>query len=315
MKKTFKTIGKIALIVLAALLAVVILVIGGFNIAKFAIYKEYYSIETSICKNPGLNDGFECQGITVNEKQGAFLVSGYMKDDSASRIYVTNLENDSYYVSLKQGKDEFKGHCGGIATSGDYVYLACNSRIYVLSLGEILNAKNGDVIDVGEGIEINNSASFAYSDDTYLYVGEFHNGGKYNIIGHENETAEGTHHAICTQYLLDDLSTPIKVFSIRDKVQGMCFTPDGKAIMSTSYGLTSSEFYIYSVDDATDSGKTMDGAPLYYFDKVERKVTGPAMSEGFDYYDGKVITLYESATDKYIFGKFFFAFDIVGLNF
>ena len=315
MKKALKIAAKVALIVVATILALVILVMGGLNIAKFVIYKEYYSIETSICKNPGLNDGFVCQGVAVNEKQGAFLVSGYMKDHSASRIYVTTLENESYYVSLKQGKEAFAGHCGGIATSGDYVYLACNNRIYTLSLGEIFNAKIGDCVDVKEGTTINNEASFVYVDDIYLYVGEFHDGGKYNVVGHENETAEGTHYAICSQYLLDDLSTPIKVFSVRNKVQGICFTPDGKVVMSTSYGLASSEFYIYSLDDATDSGKTMDGAPLYYFDKLEKKITGPAMSEGFDYYDGKVITIYESASDKYIFGKFFFAFDIVGLDF
>ena len=123
MKKVLKTVGKIALMVLATVLAVIILVIGGLNIAKFVIYKDYYSIETSICKNPGLNDGFVCQGVTVNEKQGVFLVSGYMKDHSASRIYVTNLENESYYVSLKQGEEVFTGHCGGIATSGEYVYV------------------------------------------------------------------------------------------------------------------------------------------------------------------------------------------------
>ena len=42
--------------------------------------------------------------------------------------------------------------------------------------------------------------------------------------------------------------------------------------------------------------------------------TGPAMSEGLDFYEGRVITLTESASNKYIFGKFFFANKIVGLE-
>ena len=315
MKQILKKAAKIAIIAVASILAVVILVIGGFNVAKFAIYNEYYSIKTNICKNPGLNDGFVCQGVTANEENGVFIVSGYMKDHSASRIYVTTLENESYYVELVQGEKAFTGHCGGIATSGKCVYLVCNSRIYVLMLDELLSAKSGDSIDVGKGIEINNSASFAYTDDTYLYVGEFHDGGKYNIVGHEMETAEGTHYAICTKYSLSDLSRPLKVYSIRDKVQGICFTPDGKVVMSTSYGLASSEYYVYSLDEATDTGKIMDGAAVYSFDKLEKSVKGPAMAEGLDYYDGKVITLSESASDKYIFGKLFFAFDIVGLEF
>ena len=120
MKKVLKIATKIALLVLAFMLALVILVIGGLNIAKFAIYNEYYSIKTNICKNPGLNDGFVCQGITISEKNGVVLVSGYMKDHSASRIYITTLDNDSRYITLKQGETEFTGHAGGIAATEIY---------------------------------------------------------------------------------------------------------------------------------------------------------------------------------------------------
>ena len=38
------------------------------------------------------------------------------------------------------------------------------------------------------------------------------------------------------------------------------------------------------------------------------------MSEDLDWFNGRVVTLFESASDKYIFGRFFFAFDIVGLD-
>ena len=314
LQKALKLTGKLLLMILAAVLALIILVIGGLNIAKFAIYNEYYSIKTNICKNPGLNDGFVCQGITISEKNGVVLVSGYMKDHSASRIYITTLDNDSRYITLKQGETEFTGHAGGIAATESTVYIASGEKIYTLSLDEVLSAKNADKLDVGEGVAVNNSASFVYTDDTYLYVGEFHDGGKYNIEGHENETAEGTHYAICSQYLLNDITTPVKIYSIRNKVQGICFTPDGKVVMSTSYGLASSGYYVYKLSSATDSGKTMDGAPIYYLDKLEREITGPAMAEGLDYYDGKVITLTESASNKYIFGKLFFAFKIIGLE-
>ena len=64
-----------------------------------------------------------------------------------------------------------------------------------------------------------------------------------------------------------------------------------------------------------DSGLTFDGAPVYYLCDPLNVVKGPAMAEGLDYYDGKVITLTESASNKYIFGKFFFADKIVGLDF
>ena len=38
------------------------------------------------------------------------------------------------------------------------------------------------------------------------------------------------------------------------------------------------------------------------------------MAEGIDVRDGKFITLTESASNKYVFGKFFFADKIVSLD-
>ena len=105
------------------------------------------------------------------------------------------------------------------------------------------------------------------------------------------------------------------VYSIRNKVQGICFTPGGKVILSTSYGLTDTVYYFYDLAKATDSGKTVDGAPLYYLDQLEKEVKGPAMGEDLDYYNGKIVTLTESASDKYLFGKLFGANKIVLLDF
>ena len=56
-------------------------------------------------------------------------------------------------------------------------------------------------------------------------------------------------------------------------------------------------------------------APVYYLEECQKDVKGPAMAEGLDYLDGRVITLTESASDKYIFGKFFFANKIVAIEF
>ncbi len=314
MKKTFKKIGKIALIALSSVVGLVLLALGGLNVTKFIIYDDYYEIEDAVCKNPGLSDGFVCQGIGASEGNDVILVSGYMKDDSASRVYVTTTDNEARYVLLHKNGKAFTGHAGGIATANGSVYIASGSRIYTLSLTELLSAENGSAIEIGEGVKVNNEASFVYTDDTYLYVGEFHDGGAYVIEGHENQTKEGIHYAICSKYALSDLTTPVAVYSIRNKVQGICFTPNGKVVMSTSYGLTDSVYYVYNLVDATDSGKTFDGAPLYYLDVLETEVKGPAMAEGLDYYDGKIITLTESASDKYIFGKFFNARHIVSLD-
>ena len=315
MKKALKLIGKILLIAVCALLAALLLFWGGLNVAKFAIYSDYYQMKDNVCTNPGLYDGFVCQGIAAAEEEGVILVSGYMKDDSPSRIYVTNEKNDSYYVTLTREGKAFTGHAGGIATTGDTVYLANGSKIYSFSLKALLDCKKGDSLEIGAGTPVNVAASFVYTDEEYLYVGEFHDGGAYVIEGHESDTAEGKHYAYCTKYALSDLETPLKVYSLRNKVQGICFTPEGKVVMSTSYGLADSVYYVYDEAKATDSGKTVDGAPLYYLDILAQEVKGPAMGEDLDCYEGKIITLTESASDKYIFGKFFFANKIVALDF
>ena len=309
-----KKIGKIALIVLLSIIGFVVLVWGGLNLAKFAIYSEFYSIKTDVCENPGLSDGFVCQGITYVEEEEKILVSGYMADKSASRIYVTDSNNDSYYVTLKKsnGKD-FKGHAGGIAYYGDKVYVADGDAIHILSLSALLSAQNGDAVTVTEKIPVHNQASFIYADETYVYVGEFHDGGAY-VTDHPYDTPNGTNYAIVERFTHDNLTAPNKVYSIPNKVQGFCMTPEGKMVLATSYGLADSHYYVYDESEATDSGLTFEGAPVYFLGECERDVRGPAMAEGLDYMDGKIVTLTESASNKYIFGKFFFAFKIFALD-
>ena len=305
---------KILLIAVIFAASLVLLVWGGLNIAKFFIYSDYYSSKTNICKNPGIHDNFVCQGIAVSEENEKILVCGYMTDKTNSRIYVTDSDNDSYYVNLTRDGEVFTGHAGGMAITGDTVYLANGSKLYTFSLSEILSLNNGDSVDIGKGTKVNNSASFVYSDENYVYVGEFHDGGKY-ITKHPYQTNDGLYHAIITKYSVNDLTTPIKIYSVRDKVQGACFTPDGKVVLSTSYGLSDTVYYVYNEADAIDSGLTLDGAPLYYLNGCVKEMKGPAMGEDLDYYEGKVITLTESASDKYIFGKFFFANKIVAIEF
>jgi len=312
--KISKLIGKIFAGIILSLLAILVLVIGGLNIAKFVIYRDYYAAETTLCKNPGLNDGFVCQGIAAADAEDLILVSGYMKDDQPSRIYVTSLDNESRYVSLNCSGEAFTGHAGGIAVSGDTVYVASGSKIYSFPLSDVLEAENGDSVNIGSGVKVNNKASFLYSDDEYLYVGSFIDKNTEKDEAHIFETAEGTHSAICSVYPTGDLSAPVKIYSIRDKVQGICFTPDGTVVLSTSYGLASSGYYFYDLDEAVDSGKKLDGAPVYYLEQTVRELSGPAMAEGLDWYRGKMITLTESASDKYIYGKLFFADDIVSLD-
>ena len=114
---------------LSTILALAIIVIGGLNLAKFALYGEYYSAKTNICKNPGLSDGFIYQRLGVYDKTGKIFVSGYMKDKTASRGYITDAENNSFYVEFYKNGKAFSGHAGGIAISNDTVLIASESTV------------------------------------------------------------------------------------------------------------------------------------------------------------------------------------------
>lgn len=313
-KVIFKILKKILAIALGIAVVAAVLVIVGLNLAKYVIYGSYYAKKEDICINPGLGDGFICQGIAAADRYEKILVSGYMQGKTASRIYVTDKNNESYYVTLASDGIDFTGHAGGIAVTGDNAYIANGGKVYTVPLDSIINAEAGTSVDIGLGAEVNNRASYIYTDDKYIYVGEFHDGKKYIVEGHEYLTDEGRHSAVCSVYNIGDFSAPVAVYSVRDKVQGIAFAEDGTVVMSTSYGLSDSVFYVYNTEEATLSENTLDGAPVYYLDKPKKEVKGPAMSEGLDIYEGRVITLFESASNKYIFGKLFFADKIVSLD-
>lgn len=325
MFKSFLRISvKIGVITLCIILSLAVLIIGGGNLAKFVIYSEYYSIKTDICKNPGVSDGFVCQGICAYEQEEKFLISGYMADGSPSRIYVTDRENNSYYVSVIYGSGkDFTGHSGGIAISGDNAYIASGDKIYAISLLSILSAENGDNVSISKIIPVNNGASFIYADNEYIYVGEYHD-GKAIFTDHPYETPDGTYYAIVSCYSVENIEkyhkknnsilTPDKIYSIRNNAQGICFTPEGKVVLSTSYGIDDTVYYVYNEDDISNSGNILDGAPVYYLYDHIQEIKAPAMGEDLDCYDGRVITLTESASNKYVFGKLFFADKIVALE-
>jgi hypothetical protein len=66
-----------------------------------------------------------------------------------------------------------------------------------------------------------------------------------------------------------------------------------------------------------NSGKTIDVSgkevPLYYIDSSTRikDVVMPSFSEGLSIKDGKIVISFESACNKYVIGKLFFATKIV----
>ena len=324
MIKFFKFIFKLIFTLIGIVVFVPVLLWGGANYAKFWVYNDYYKIESNVCVNPGLDDGFVCQGICAAEDAGKILVCGYMDDKTNSRVYVVDIETNEYYhVKLtRKGGELYSGHAGGMATSGDTVYIANASKLFVFSLTSLLNAKDGDFVDIGAGVPVNNAASYVYCDEDYIYVGEFHHTKDDYDKAHTLDDGETVVNAIVSRYSHDairshsgdEAAVPDRIYTVREKVQGICFTPDGEIVLSTSYSIAHSYYYVYNTADCTDTGKTFGGVPVFELGKCIKEIKAPAMSEDLDYYNGKVITVYESASNKYGFGKLFFANDVNAID-
>ena len=78
--------------------------------------------------------------------------------------------------------------------------------------------------------------------------------------------------------------------------------------MSISWSLTNSNLLFYEVDTERVGSVSVLGreVPLYYLDSVNLKdtVVLPPMSEELVCKDGRVHVMFESACNKYIYGKF-----------
>lgn len=315
--KVVRIIVKTLLVIVLGVIAV-IGIIGGA--VRPIVYNEYYKIYDDVCKNPGLNDGFVPQGIAVDEYAGKMIVltSGYMDDDRPSRIYITNEDNEARFVEVYVNDGPSTAHLGGIAISNGVVYLCRGSKISVFTLEELLACEDKIVIE--KNYQMINTASCCFADDKYLYVAEFASTGSYkkeNFV----KTNDGTYSGICSVYSLDDLNTPLWVYSIRNKVQGFCVTDSGTVVLSTSQSFYSSEYYIYNKENVRKSEtdfvydkENNKSLPLYILDNPSKVINGTCMSEDLSYYNGKVYSLTESACNKYILGKLFFAYDIFSLE-
>lgn len=328
--KLMKKVIKIILIIIISILVLLLLIVGGLNIFKHAIYPDYYEIRTNVATNEGLGDGYVPQGVTKlsYEDETYYLTSGYMSNGKDSRIYVIGEESSYYLNVLDLSGNPYDTHFGGIASYDDKVFVSADNEVYVLSLVDILKGNNktnssfvntevNNSVEVLDVVETRTAASFIYVNEKndLLYVGEFNNGKEYQT-NHEELVNDGvdTYYAYVDVYEASSFSNDSEIlytYSIRDKVQGFAVSDD-KIVLSTSYGLASSYFYVYDIPT------TYDEDNIYYLDDryLTKEIKAPAMAEGltYDYETDKFITLFESASNKYFFGKLFFANKIVALD-
>ncbi|MBR2930234.1 MAG: hypothetical protein IKC32_03285 [Clostridia bacterium] len=308
-----KRILLVTLIVLGSLVALLAIAVGLLNLSGAIFYSEFYSTAEADFDVPGLGDGFVPQGLC--EVDGVLLVGGYMKGDGPSRIYLVGEDGRAEAVQLyKKNGEDFTGHCGGIAHSGDYFYVGGSGGLYVFSLSDLLDG-DGKAKQIGK-FDAQITASFVYSHGGYVYLGTFADGDKYvpddwqstvtpsgevnpSIIARFRLNAEA-------EYGIEEL--PDCAYSIRKWVQGCAVTDDG-IILSTSSGINTSylSYYKPSEDNKTELVFGDDGGvslPLYHLDSTTLTHTTKAipMAEEIEVVGDRIYIVNESACSKYLFG-------------
>lgn len=318
-----KRIGKIVEIILCCILGLVLLLLLGIRVYFRFPVREYYRNSEKSFVIPGLSDGMIHQGLAYDSENDTFFITGYRTDGNASQVSLVSKEDGKEVKRLNLAKEDgsaFTGHVGGITVHGGYVYVADGSGLRVYNKADFLSAADGDSVKSVGRFKTSTEddklrVSFTHAEGDKIYVGEFYRAENYETPdSHKYKTAAGDENtALILAYSFDD-SAPLgisakieRAYSIPGLVQGMCFDAQGSIYLSTSYAAAFS--HIYSYDATKEEGSiTVLGqtVPLYVLDSstlIDDIELAP-MAEEIVIVDGKLYTMCESATNKYIFGKF-----------
>lgn len=313
------------LIIFLSVLTALCLAFGGFVTYFRLSVKEFYSASEKAFVIPDLNTGVIPQGFEYDKTNNYFIMSADMKGDSASPLYLIDKATGEVVkrVTFKTDEDKvFDGHFSGVALFGDFLYVANGKSMLVYSYKSILNATDGGVVDCLGKVSLFKSdsdylkVSFISVNGSKLYAGEYHSDKGYATLdSHKFTTPSGDFNTaimlefqLNSSYALGIDNTPLKAYSIPSKVQGVYVT-NNNFYLSTSYGINFSHVLEYnrntlgSIDNAKFLGtavpvSTLDSSCLTNDYKL------PPMSEEIVVIDNALYTMNESASTKYIFGKF-----------
>ena len=315
---------RIALRILLGMLILLLMAVPVFKLVEWLRHISFYSVAEATMPMPGIHDDFIQQGFDHVTEEKAFLVTGYMKNSTPSRVYVLREDGtESYTKLLKADGSDYKGHTGGIAHYGAYIYITGSAGLDVFSYSEIMAGAESTRC-LGTVMTYNDPAH-CYISNGCILVGSFYRAGNYDTEAYQQMTTPcgDLNRSIITVFRLDAGAafcidpTPCAVISTPDQVQGMCVTDKGRVVLSTSYGLATSILLAYDTakipTEIRDfAGKTENGnefsftaLPHYFLESAALAdvIEAPPMSEELVYLNGRIYIMNESASNKYIFGK------------
>ena len=325
--KALRVTLKIGGWILAVLLSIYILAIIVFNIFTKAPAHQSLRHSKKAFVIPYSNKGYIAQGIAYDEASGNFYLTGYMKDKSASPIFIVNKESGKLVNAVRMTNPDgsnFTGHAGGLSVMNGKIYIAgsADSCFYVFDKSTVDNAElesnvsYSQVLTLGDGNSQNDGIKVAYStvQNGMLWAGEFFRDPGYILSEkHKVETKDGLQYALAVGFSLEskngqEKAKPAVAFSIPNQIQGMCFSEDA-VYLTTSWALGKSKVYKYNFGSMTQTGtKEVCGETVPLYTLTLENMTDcwilPPMAEEIEYVDGRFYISNESASDKYIFGKY-----------
>ena len=351
------------LVVLAVFVAIILVAVLGFKFYDYIGAADFYNNSEVVFATPGVADSnFVPQGMTYDEESKTFFFTGYMGkpilgelgDDVASRVYIRDAEGKvSFTRLLNEDGTPYTDHTGGIEFFGDYVYVTGEDShgLDVFSAADILAGKSETKM-LGTVKTYNSPAhtyTFDYNGERYILAGSYHKDETvYLTPDHEKITtpAGDENTSVMTVFKLSEdaefgiVPEPVAIISARHMIQGVCITPDGQMVVSSSWGLATSNLFFYDlskmqkVEDYRYEGTVTYGdledenaekyeegfgftVDLYYLDSscLVDTVVAPPMSEELVCLDGRIIVFCESACNKYLFGKLTTGFGTYGYEY
>ena len=330
---TEKTLTKIVKALIVVLGVFIILLAVVFLIAQLYFKVpviDYYKASDKEMKIPGLSDDLVPQGFDFIESEGIYLVGGYQRDGSPSRVYRVDQEsgNTTGYVVL--GDEDGNGvspHAGGLAVHGDHLFVAGDedSSLYIYNLSDVLSASSGEVLKRAGVFTTGINVAFLCFTEDRLIAGEFYRDPNYMTDeSHWITTPSGEENralAYCYAFSDEEDSVcgidrdPSEIYSLPGLVQGMAVR-DGKIWISQSYGTAKSTISCYDISESEPvmikllnfrSGVALPSkaVPVYALDRstLVTSFEAPPMAEEIIFVDGKLLIMCESASNKYYFGN------------
>lgn len=258
---------------------------------------------------PGLQQGAVPQGMAV---AGQRIFLSHYFDEGPSCLSVLDASTGRLLASvvLRDAEGQaHRGHAGGIAVLGEFLFVASDGKCLQYALKPLLQEKLPRSVQPVATRRCETAASFCAATEELLLIGEFAKPLRYRTDpAHHLRDRKGVRKYawICGYSAEDPLGRPTCVLSIRQRVQGICVSGD-RVYLSISWGRRNrSTIAVYRnpLGGAPHSAvRLRDGSrvPLWFLDGENwlGEIDFPPMSEGIAMLGSRLAVLAESGAGKF----------------